>query len=306
MNPLPNVTSRPVPVPPLTSYGSGSFQKGAVAPASSTLLSSSQYPRPRGPDSTHNHAPKLPSIQTLLEPEILDPKPLEPPPRLSGVQAGLETFGRHDSSSPTLKRRRDFDPYGYEQPASNATASQVSLAHRNAHGSSIYSGQPLSYGITEPLTTSRLFDPPHQSRYGGPPYTEINAKPYRPASTPSSLRDFAGSHVGQGAREDAMDITKHARRRTEGTSRAPLRASRCLGQQEIPGEGLCYIYEDGTYCRAVIDGEQVNPNWGVTKAGKPRKRLAQACLTCREKKIKCEPGYPKCLQCAKSQRACRG
>ncbi|KAJ4377378.1 hypothetical protein N0V83_000203 [Neocucurbitaria cava] len=63
---------------------------------------------------------------------------------------------------------------------------------------------------------------------------------------------------------------------------------------------------DGTYCRAIIDGEPVNPSWGITKAGKPRKRLAQACLTCREKKIKCEPGYPKCHQCAKSQRVCRG
>ncbi|EAT81624.2 hypothetical protein SNOG_11125 [Parastagonospora nodorum SN15] len=74
----------------------------------------------------------------------------------------------------------------------------------------------------------------------------------------------------------------------------------------MQGEGLCYVYEDGTYCRAIIDGEPVNPSWGITKAGKPRKRLAQACLTCREKKIKCEPGYPKCHQCAKSQRVCRG
>ncbi|KAI4939450.1 uncharacterized protein J4E92_000735 [Alternaria infectoria] len=79
-----------------------------------------------------------------------------------------------------------------------------------------------------------------------------------------------------------------------------------MGQRDIPGEGPCYVYEDGTYCRAIIDGEAVNPSWGITKAGKPRKRLAQACLTCREKKIKCEPGYPKCQQCAKSQRVCRG
>jgi hypothetical protein len=69
---------------------------------------------------------------------------------------------------------------------------------------------------------------------------------------------------------------------------------------------MCYIYEDGSFCRVVIDGEPVNPSWGITKAGKPRKRLAQACLTCREKKIKCEPAIPKCHQCAKSQRVCRG
>ncbi|KAF2087568.1 hypothetical protein K490DRAFT_12804, partial [Saccharata proteae CBS 121410] len=72
------------------------------------------------------------------------------------------------------------------------------------------------------------------------------------------------------------------------------------------GEGICYVYEDGSYCRTVIDGEEVNPSWGVTKAGKPRKRLAQACLTCREKKIKCEPGVPKCAQCTRARRVCRG
>ena len=49
---------------------------------------------------------------------------------------------------------------------------------------------------------------------------------------------------------------------------------RFLRQAEVPGEGMCYFYDDGTHCKAVIDGEQVNAHWGVTKAGKPRKRLA--------------------------------
>lgn len=55
-------------------------------------------------------------------------------------------------------------------------------------------------------------------------------------------------------------------------------ATQCLGQQHIPGEGLCYIFADGSRCPVVIDGERVNPLWGTTKAGKARKRLAQACL----------------------------
>ncbi|CRK36510.1 hypothetical protein BN1708_016531, partial [Verticillium longisporum] len=41
---------------------------------------------------------------------------------------------------------------------------------------------------------------------------------------------------------------------------------------EVPGEGPCYFYDDGSHCKTVIDGEAVNPHWGVTKAGKPRKR----------------------------------
>lgn len=52
----------------------------------------------------------------------------------------------------------------------------------------------------------------------------------------------------------------------------------CVGQRHIPGEGLCYVFKDGSTCPTIIDGEPVNPLWGTTKAGKARKRLAQACL----------------------------
>ncbi|KAI6248782.1 hypothetical protein HI914_02540 [Erysiphe necator] len=72
----------------------------------------------------------------------------------------------------------------------------------------------------------------------------------------------------------------------------------------VPGEGTCYFYDDGTRCKSIIDGEVVNKYWGITKTGKPRKRLAIACLTCREKKIKCDPDYPKCDQCKKFGRTC--
>ncbi|OHW91078.1 fungal specific transcription factor [Colletotrichum incanum] len=74
---------------------------------------------------------------------------------------------------------------------------------------------------------------------------------------------------------------------------------------EVPGEGMCYFYDDGSHCKTVIDGEAVNAHWGVTKAGKPRKRLAIACVTCREKKIKCDPDYPRCVQCEKFGRICK-
>ncbi|KAL2846141.1 hypothetical protein BJY01DRAFT_263413 [Aspergillus pseudoustus] len=78
-----------------------------------------------------------------------------------------------------------------------------------------------------------------------------------------------------------------------------------VDERYIEGEGLCYIYADGSHCPKIVDGVPVNANWGITKAGKPRKRLAQACLTCREKKIKCHPNLPKCDQCQKSGRECR-
>lgn len=92
-------------------------------------------------------------------------------------------------------------------------------------------------------------------------------------------------------------------RQDAGPSIKPL--PRVVGEQDIPGQGLCWLYEDGSICKKVIDGEEVNAQWGITKAGKPRKRLAIACTTCREKKIKCDPGDPKCVQCDKFGRECR-
>lgn len=78
-----------------------------------------------------------------------------------------------------------------------------------------------------------------------------------------------------------------------------------VDEKYIEGEGLCYIYADGSHCPKAVEGVPVNANWGITKAGRPRKRLAQACLTCREKKIKCQPNLPKCDQCQRSGRKCR-
>lgn len=74
---------------------------------------------------------------------------------------------------------------------------------------------------------------------------------------------------------------------------------------ELPDEGLCYFYNDGSHCKTVIDGEAVNPYLGVTESGEPRKRLAIACVTCIENKIKCVPDYPCCVQCKKFGRICK-
>ncbi|CAG8013372.1 unnamed protein product [Penicillium olsonii] len=87
--------------------------------------------------------------------------------------------------------------------------------------------------------------------------------------------------------------------------KTPVRPA-VIDERVIEGEGLCFIYADGSYCPQTIDGTPVNANWGVTKAGRPRKRLALACLTCREKKIKCNPATEAiCDQCRKSGRECR-
>jgi hypothetical protein len=85
----------------------------------------------------------------------------------------------------------------------------------------------------------------------------------------------------------------------------PESSKKYIGIREIPGEGTFHLYEGGFRIPTHVDGETVNPAWGLTKANKPRKRLAMACLDCREKKIKCEPGAVSCLQCEKAKRTCR-
>lgn len=89
------------------------------------------------------------------------------------------------------------------------------------------------------------------------------------------------------------------------SSRGPAAPNQVVDERYLPGKGVCYIFADNSYCPKLIDGQPVNPDWGLTKAGKARKRLAQACIPCREKKVKCQPNSPKCDQCQKSGRECR-
>ncbi|KID60974.1 serine/threonine-protein kinase Sgk2, partial [Metarhizium brunneum ARSEF 3297] len=98
-----------------------------------------------------------------------------------------------------------------------------------------------------------------QSSSSGPPTQEVSA-----ASEGAPTKDGLGPRIWT------------------GTHFLP----RFVRAADVPGEGMCYFYDDGSHCKTVIDGEVVNSHWGVTKAGKPRKRLAIACIPCREKKIK--------------------
>jgi hypothetical protein len=298
MNRLPSIPSHPAPL--------HSYKRDSLAPAQPDIQPASQHYRPREFKASQSHAQQLPSLRTLLEPELLDIKVAEIPLRSGANLLPGGSAARYGSASPTLKRRHDFDGYSHEN---NAIITRVAPVHRHA---------PYSASMESPLATkctpnstpgSRQSDSSYYQGHGHTMHTEPYGGTFnRPSaiSGMSASSDPLGAISSQISHDDPMDVAKSARRRTEGMSRAPVRSSRCVGQREVPGEGLCYVYEDGTFCRAIIDGEAVNPSWGITKAGKPRKRLAQACLTCREKKIKCEPGYPKCHQCAKSQRVCRG
>ena len=175
----------------------------------------------------------------------------------------------------------------------------------------------LSYPMPMPTTTLPLR--PTSYPYGEPRKPEPEDSSYshyvqRSRSDPSPYQHLLSAQVRQpeqplsyrSAEPQLQAILSRGQDRCqpEGSSLTQF-APRAVGEEIVPGIGPCYVYEDGTHCQKVIDGEPVNVNWGVTKAGRPRKRLAVACLTCREKKIKCDPNWPKCLQCDKFGRECK-
>lgn len=306
MSRLPSIPSRPAHFHPHAS--DAPYQRPTFAPARPDF-SSQQHPS-RDAQPSQNHAQQLPSLRTLLEPELLEHKASDQFSRPAGAHLFHNTDARFGSASPTLKRRHESDGYSQHQSEGHASSSRRPLAHSHASYTITTDALPSAFSTSGPPHRPHTLENSRHGTSSGTTHSDPNTKIFRTSSSTSALS--ACSEPGMVAaghaqyHDDLMDSGKPVRRRTEGSSRAPIRSKHCVGQQQVAGEGLCYVFDDGTYCRVVIDGEPVNPSWGITKAGKPRKRLAQACLTCREKKIKCEPGYPKCHQCAKSQRACRG
>jgi hypothetical protein len=298
MSHQPSIPSRPGP--PLSYHSYSAAHPQSARPE---IVTPGQHTRPRHPGGNHNNAQQLPSLRTLLEPELLDKKSTDPPLRSNSSQYAHGVSARYGSASPTLKRRHDFDGYAHGYSEHNAIASQTPYFHRQPLPTTSTDTNPAACSTPSSTISVGRVEFPRRGSFANSSHHDHVGNAYR---LQPSVSDPTGAFQHQTIQDDFGDSLRPVRRRIDGSSRAPVRSSRCLGQREMQGEGLCYIYEDGTYCRAIIDGEPVNPSWGITKAGKPRKRLAQACLTCREKKIKCEPGYPKCHQCAKSQRVCRG
>ena len=81
-------------------------------------------------------------------------------------------------------------------------------------------------------------------------------------------------------------------------------AGQYLESNEVYGG---YGGSQGSNCAYPWHDATEHSNWGTTKAGKPRKRLAQACTSCRHKKIRCYPNQNnlRCAQCERTQSDCR-
>ncbi|THC96878.1 hypothetical protein EYZ11_003648 [Aspergillus tanneri] len=220
--------------------------------------------------------------------------------------------------TPGAKESRPSSPYksgtygNYTSPSSTTEASQY-----RRYGSSSALTTPRNGNLDPPAHP----DPNHQQHPGPLPSlarlsphnlgreTSVNLPNQTNSQVPSIPQGLFHPHGFRNLEREPEDLvlpeSTDSGCPTENKGQTANVRSHVVDERYIDGEGLCYIYADGSRCPKIIDGVPVNANWGITKAGKPRKRLAQACLTCREKKIKCQPNLPKCDQCQKSGRECR-
>ncbi|KAL1302975.1 hypothetical protein AAFC00_003292 [Neodothiora populina] len=251
---------------------------------------------PRGSYTDATHGPpkqQLPGVQELLTPSIRDE---DRAPSVGSWLRNSSTQIWHDRVLPSLGQglpngspsslgpmNRHLPEKLVEDPYSRSSVHLLS----GGQPPQTMPALPLRRsGLSSPVARNGLESMPQVGEYFAPSssyYSTITGNPH-------------DGHLGE--------------RRTSSVfpgklgGPAGLFSLQIVGQRDIPGEGLCYVFKDGTTCPTIIDGEPVNPLWGTTKAGKARKRLAQACLNCREKKIRCEPGESSCLQCEKAKREC--
>jgi hypothetical protein len=309
------------------------------SPASESSKHSREQEKMYNRPETKAPREQLPSLSSLF-PVSSHPPPAQSPysDRPSPIFPSSNTSpldGRHPATPIHLDRPFDSNSF-FHRPAQPAPHSRPEAVERLG-----FVGHPLNAQSSVKSEASRYEGrPPYStntSRTPGPPvnswsphsqssrpeyfsrdtsssfahHVDRSNHPHRPEEARSTYRD--GNHItpitpdfpptpaSTVIGELAMSKDGLGPKIWTGTQFLP----RFVRQADVPGEGTCYFYDDGTHCKTVIDGEVVNAHWGVTKAGKPRKRLAIACITCREKKIKCDPDYPRCVQCEKFGRICK-
>ncbi|KAK5139505.1 hypothetical protein LTR04_003529, partial [Oleoguttula sp. CCFEE 6159] len=300
--PLPPPPAYPVEPPPTSSTWTGQFDIRLGHPRPDPFRhSGTRRVEPQG------HYQQLPRVQDLLSPNPLPSHHDAPSRPWSGNAPG---YGRPDTTasgpSSVMGQHQSyqnsyFPPNQPAPPASSNSDRRPDLPAIDADK------PPAAFFISRGRSASASPVPDHLHH--------LHEAPSRPArqshllvkeptsgrnrsSLPARLDLSAGPGTSMQEPGGLSTMTR------ELTSEPPSNV-RCVGEREFPGEGICYVYEDGSHCRKVIDGEVVNPNWRTTKAGKARKRQPLACMACRRKKIKCEPGDPSCVSCEKSNQVCR-
>ncbi|KAJ5649656.1 uncharacterized protein N7484_003379 [Penicillium longicatenatum] len=236
---------------------------------------------PPGESASQPQPPRteqLPSVRHLLTPAA---GPNSPP-------AYHQPFG---TSTPGTDHREYSYPFRGHEPAHASQITPVSTQDRGRSESF-----PHPQTGTLPSLSQVAMHSPRDMTHHTATRSEPSAVSFQHSQSP-----FHGTLYHENPSSTGDISSPESASRVSGQSTLPL----VIDERYVEGEGICYFYADGSHVPKLINGVLVNANWGITKAGKPRKRLAQACLTCREKKIKCQPNLPKCDQCQKSGRECR-
>ncbi len=296
-----------LPPPVRLQFGSDPFHGFAEVNKQDSLANlrpSPEQQRPSSQDiSTRAYREQLPSVKQLLTPGPQPIVPLSPTP----PQYSPDLYTSFSSQPPT--RRNTFhetSPPVHTYPQPGTYVASPALPH-------FVENSMIARQSYQSLAPAPQFHPAYANPLPPAPSPYITyQEPHRhdqyiqqpqqitPMSTSSHYYQPGASSYDQSI-EPSLGSGQMVRDPANNAKPLP----RLVGEQLIPGEGPCWVYEDGSICKKVIDGEPVNAQWGVTKAGRPRKRLAIACTTCREKKIKCDPAEPKCVQCTKFGRVCR-
>jgi len=282
-----------------------------LPPLSSLFGSAPPQSRPNQSPYSDRHSPVFPSVSPQDGRQLATPihpdRPFEGSyfQRQSSLRQYSHTSRQDTTDRPNFPLSRPQAGIKAESPRFESRFNPVESSRAPAP-TSINGWSPRSDSSRQehfPRDTSSSFRPhldqirSHNQNHRAEP--EIRAT-YREAHAPVA-HNFQSTPASTGATDPATTKDGLGPKIWTGTQFLP----RFVRQAEVPGEGMCYFYDDGTHCKTVIDGEVVNAHWGVTKAGKPRKRLAIACITCREKKIKCDPDFPRCVQCEKFGRICK-
>lgn len=235
-----------------------------------------RIPTPSGPQLANpSKNEQLPSVRDLLTPTLATtpPKSYQPsfgvPTPTSEPRELSYPFRQHEQPIPSIATQDRIKPRAESFPQQQAST-------------------------LPPISRVAMPSPPHVKHHAST-RSDPSATPYSHPQSPHGVGSFY-ENAGSAGEASPPELAG-----AKGNSSLP----NVVDERFVDGEGVCYVYADGTHVPKLIDGVPVNANWGITKAGKPRKRLAQACLTCREKKIKCQPNLPKCDQCQKSGRECR-
>ena len=339
-----NMTTYQLPPPERLQFGSDTTTPGFTEPLRYNTISQSRrtlesdntmYPERQGP----SHREHLPPLSQLLTPASQS----SAPPSSYSQEAGPNTPEWTHSITPGQRvpvpaQNSHNLPYHYP-PTSHPQSQQLPVQGQPMMNSNIrrddYQTSPSAQHFPSSYPSHQGQAVPLYSPYSGSAHHPLYTRQAQHISPPSLTQpqQISPSNIAPAPQNISVN-TPHSQTMLQGNApsqyyqdyptnaisasstlldseesgRSPVNnvkpLPRFIGEVDVPGEGPSWFYEDGTTCRKVIDGEPVNAQWGVTKAGKPRKRLAIACKTCREKKIKCDPAEPKCVQCEKCGREC--